>query len=81
MSRIGKVCRCNSGNLSLQNAASFGSSFLFGQPLCSHSCGAAPIHSGSLCRIPQNEELAPHEIISLAEQSTLPELSRTIHGH
>jgi hypothetical protein len=39
-------------------AASFGSSILFGQPLCSESRQFVLIHFGSLCRIPQNEELA-----------------------
>jgi hypothetical protein len=37
-------------------AASFGSSILFGQPLCSESRQFVLIHFGSLCRIPQNEE-------------------------
>jgi hypothetical protein len=39
-------------------AASFGSSILFGQPLCSESRQFVLIHFGRLCRIPQNEELA-----------------------
>ena len=37
-------------------AASFGSSILFGQPLCSESRQAVLIHFGSLSRIPLNEE-------------------------
>lgn len=38
------------------DAASFGSSILFGQPLCSESRQAVLIHFGSLSRIPQNAE-------------------------
>lgn len=44
------------------DAASFGSSILFGQPLCSESRQFVLIHFGSLCRIPQNENLLSAEL-------------------
>ena len=43
---FGKDCRCVRVNLRLQKAASFGSSILFGQPLCSESRQFVLIHFG-----------------------------------
>jgi hypothetical protein len=57
------------------DAASFGSSILFGQPLCSESRQFILIHFGMLCRIPQNEELAVCRTVLSQNKAHFPESS------
>ena len=52
------------------DAALFGSSILFGQPLCSESRQFVLIHFGSFCRIPQNENLLSAELFCCRTKHT-----------